>query len=165
MKKFTFTLQTLYGLKQSLERQERNELGRLTARLNELEAGETALLAHVLLEHAEAARELDLLLGRELLVAEERDFVVEERVGDLRERVVVERLREIDARDFGAAVFSDAGDGDHAKYPGKGRTDGNLSGQVANHRRDGSPRQLVRTRSAAGAVRGPAAAGALDRSR
>ena len=53
---------------------------------------EPALLAHVHFQRAEAARERDLLRRGDLLVAKHGDFVVEERVRDLRERVGVELL-------------------------------------------------------------------------
>ncbi|MNC84710.1 hypothetical protein D3C83_02710 [compost metagenome] len=49
-------------------------------------------LAHVLLEHAEAAREGDLLFRRDLLVAEEDHFVVEESLCDPCELIVIKRL-------------------------------------------------------------------------
>ena len=69
--------------------------------------GQPRFLAHVMLEHAEAAGEGDLLFRREFLVAEEHDLVVEEGRGDLGESIVVERLRQIDAADFRAQVFAD----------------------------------------------------------
>jgi hypothetical protein len=58
-------------------------------------------LAHVLLEHAKAAGERDLPLGV-ALVAEEHDFVLEERPGQARKGVIGERRGSI--RDLGAQV-------------------------------------------------------------
>src|SRR5690606_2366514 len=74
---------------------------------------EPAFLAHVLFQRAESPGEGDLLLGRELLVAEDHDLMLEERLRDLRERVVVEGTREIDAGDFGAETLAESGDRDH----------------------------------------------------
>ena len=51
---------------------------------------------------AEAAAELLLLVEVDLLVAEEDDEVLGERVVDLLELLVAERLREVDAFDLGA---------------------------------------------------------------
>src|SRR5262249_4879744 len=70
---------------------------------------ETMLPAHVLLEHAEAPGEGDLVFGSELLVAEEHDLVLEEGLGDARESVVVQRRREVDAANFGAQVGAPPG--------------------------------------------------------
>jgi hypothetical protein len=84
-------------------------------------AFEPALLAHVLLEHSEAARECDLLGGRELLVAEENDFVVEKSFCDLGERVVVQGLRQIDTGNFGAEMLADLLYVDHGGAPVEAR--------------------------------------------
>ena len=65
-------------------------------------SGQAAFLADVLLEDAEALRESDLLRGRNVLIAEECHFIVEESLRDAREGVVVQRLRQVDAADFGA---------------------------------------------------------------
>ena len=70
-----------------------------------------------MLQHAEAARESDLLLGGEVLVAEESDLVVEERLVYSGEGLVIERLREIHAGDLGAEVLADAVHGDHKEVP------------------------------------------------
>ena len=53
-------------------------------------------------ELSEAAAELDVLLARDLLVAEQQDAAREEGPVDLVELGVAERLGEIDALDFGA---------------------------------------------------------------
>ena len=53
------------------------------------------------LERAEAAREGDVLLGGDVLVAEENDLVLEQRPMDLVERLVVYRLGQGDAVDLG----------------------------------------------------------------
>ena len=53
-------------------------------------------------ELAEAAAEGDVLLARDLLVAEQQDAALEEGAMDLVELGVAERLGEIDALDFGA---------------------------------------------------------------
>ena len=45
-----------------------------------------------------------------MLIAEECDFIVEESLRDAREGVVVQRLRQVDAADFGAEVLADAFD-------------------------------------------------------
>ena len=67
----------------------------------------------MLLEHAEAARERDLLLRSQLLVAEEDHLVVEETAGDLHERIVGQRLRQVDAGDLGPEMLADPGNGNH----------------------------------------------------
>lgn len=93
MKKFTFTLQTLYGLKQSLERQERNELGRLTARLNELEAGETALLAR----RAQAGQEFAARIAQGMTAADTTVHTSYQRA--LREQIAEQRAKIRQARE------------------------------------------------------------------
>ena len=57
---------------------------------------------------AEAPGKVLVLFGRELLVAKEEHEMIEEGVVDLRERLVVEFIREIDVEDLGA---QGAGDG------------------------------------------------------
>ena len=54
------------------------------------------------IEFAEAAAEGDVLLARDLLVAEQQDAALEEGAVDLVEFGVAERLGEIDALDLGA---------------------------------------------------------------
>src|SRR5262245_39769384 len=71
-------------------------------------AAEPMLLAHVLLEHAEAAGKRDLLLGCDSLVAEENHLVLEKRFGDLIERLIVQRAGKVDASYFRAEVLSQA---------------------------------------------------------
>src|SRR5689334_7971163 len=66
------------------------------------EAGTAAILAHVDLELAKAAAERDVLLGRELLVAEIHDFVFVEQLDDLAEDGVVEVFRKVDTENFDA---------------------------------------------------------------
>ena len=56
----------------------------------------------VAIELAEAAAEGDVLLARDLLVAEQQDAALEEGAVDLVELGVAERLGEIDALDLGA---------------------------------------------------------------
>jgi hypothetical protein len=53
---------------------------------------------------AEQPAEGFLLVGGEVLVAEKDDAVVDQRVVDLLEGPLVERLREIDTPDLGAGV-------------------------------------------------------------
>ena len=53
---------------------------------------------------AEEAAEILLLLRRQVLIPEEDHAVVDERVVDVLERALVERLREIDAVDLGPDV-------------------------------------------------------------
>src|SRR5689334_10444694 len=64
--------------------------------------GAATVLADVDLELAEAAAERDVLLGRELLVAEVNDFVLVEELDDLAEHRVADFLRQVDAEDFDA---------------------------------------------------------------
>ena len=52
---------------------------------------------------AEVARKGLVLIGRQILVAEDDHQEVLERLHDLRERFLVERLAQIDAGDFAAA--------------------------------------------------------------
>jgi hypothetical protein len=54
------------------------------------------------LERAEAAAEIDMGLGADLLVAEDHDVVVEVRLVDALEVFGVDRLRDVEADDFGA---------------------------------------------------------------
>ena len=74
---------------------------------------EAVLLAHVLLELAEAPAERDLLGRREPLVAKDGDLMEEEGVCDLRKLPVVQGTRQIDAADFCAEVPAELPDGDH----------------------------------------------------
>ena len=53
-------------------------------------------------EVAEMSGEILKLIGGQALVAEEQDEVIQVRIVDFRERLVVESLREIDAENFGA---------------------------------------------------------------
>ena len=55
----------------------------------------------VIVEFAEAAAEGDVLLARDLLVAEQQDALVEEGAMDLVELGVAERLGEVDVRNLG----------------------------------------------------------------
>ena len=71
-------------------------------------------------ELAEAAAEGDVLLARDLLVAEQQDAVLEERAVDLVELGVAERLGEIDALDLGAEGVAQ-------------RTEGKRHGDLLNH--------------------------------
>src|SRR3954471_24537901 len=69
---------------------------------------QAAFLAHMLFENAETLCESDLLCRCDALIAEKRHFVVEKRVGDVRERVFVQRLRKVYAGNFRAEVFAEA---------------------------------------------------------
>ena len=53
-------------------------------------------------EFAEAAAELDVLLARDVLVAQEQDAMVEEGLVNLAERAFAHRLRDVDVADFRA---------------------------------------------------------------
>ena len=64
------------------------------------------------LEVAEAAGEREVLLGGDVLVAEEDDLVLEQRAMDLVERLVVERLGQVDASDLGADRRAERLDGE-----------------------------------------------------
>ena len=57
----------------------------------------------MLLDLAEAAREGELRFLRKILVAKRQDVVFQERVHDRVEDLVVERCRQVDAPDLGAA--------------------------------------------------------------
>jgi hypothetical protein len=61
-----------------------------------------AVLAHVLLERAEAAAERDVLLGRQALVAEEDHLVLVPGRLDGAESFVVQRPRQVHPEYFGA---------------------------------------------------------------
>src|SRR5690606_35790656 len=61
-----------------------------------------AILPDVMLELAKAAAEGDVLLGRELLVAEEDDLVLVQEIDDLPEYVLRQLAGEVDAEHFGA---------------------------------------------------------------
>ena len=52
------------------------------------------------LDRPEALGNSDVLLRRELLIAKEHDAVFAKRAADLAERLVLQRLREIDAADL-----------------------------------------------------------------
>ena len=54
------------------------------------------------LQLAEAAREGDVLLGGDVLVAEEDDLELQQRAMDLVEGLVVDRLGQVDAAELGA---------------------------------------------------------------
>src|SRR5262249_12788019 len=54
------------------------------------------------LELAEAPRELEVLLGRDVLVPEEDDLVREQRLADPGDRPLVERVAQVDTRELGA---------------------------------------------------------------
>jgi hypothetical protein len=54
------------------------------------------------LQRAEAAGEGDVLLGREVLLAEEDHLVLEQRAVNLIERLVIDRLRQRNAAELGA---------------------------------------------------------------
>jgi hypothetical protein len=62
-------------------------------------------------ELAEAAAEGDVLLARDLLVAEQKDAALQERAMDLIELGVAERLGEIDALDLGAEGVAQGAEG------------------------------------------------------
>jgi len=64
--------------------------------------GPAAVLPHVVLERAETPAERDVLLGGELLVAKEDDFMLVQRFPDLFEAALVELPRQIDSTDFSA---------------------------------------------------------------
>ena len=92
MKRFAFTLQPLYHLKQSLEKQERNTLGQLTARLHQLEAAEEALVA----ERARAGQEFSQRLTAGMTAADTGLHVVYDRA--MGERITEQRAMVRQAR-------------------------------------------------------------------
>ena len=65
-------------------------------------AAEQELLEHVDLQHAEAAAEVDLLLGGDALVAEHHHVVVQVRAVDARKIASVDRTAQVQADDLGA---------------------------------------------------------------
>ena len=71
------------------------------------------LLAHVVLELAEAAGEGDLLSGRERLGAKAHDLVLEERVPNPGKCSVVQCSRKIDAGHFRAELLAGFANGNH----------------------------------------------------
>src|SRR5207302_10072980 len=75
---------------------------RLLANLDDLGMRGHAADEFMDLQFAEAAAEIDLLLGAQLLVVKEDHQVVEQRRADLADRRVRQSLGEIDSRYFGA---------------------------------------------------------------
>ena len=73
----------------------------------DLGVGLHALVVGVDEDLAEPARERLVALGVELLVAEEDDAVVEQRLADVADRAIVEVLADVDAVDLGADAAGD----------------------------------------------------------
>lgn len=87
-------------------------LGGLLDDLEDLRVARHALHIGMDVERAPALAEGDVLVGREGLVAEEDDVVLEEGLVDVVELRVGERLRQVHAFDLGAEMGREGLDGD-----------------------------------------------------
>jgi hypothetical protein len=72
-------------------------------------ASEPALLSHVRFKYIEPARGIHLQPRGELLLMGTQDVMLEKRLRDLGEGLVIERLRQIDASDLGAQMLATYG--------------------------------------------------------
>ena len=108
------------------------------------------------LELAEAAGERDVLLGGELLVAEEQHLVVDPGTGELFEHVVGERLRQVEALDDATERGADLADLEVLPLEG-GQPDA-FGGQVGDRADD----RLVGTEGELAGVELAEIAGRLD---
>src|SRR5689334_8102939 len=81
--------------------------------------GAATVLADMDLELAEAAAERNVLLGRELLVAEVDDFVLVEELDDLAEHRIVDGPGQIDAENFDAERRAGSLDLEHGRLAGE----------------------------------------------
>ena len=86
------------------------------------------LMQHVDFERAETAAELHVFGGRDLLVAEDDDVVIEMGPMDAGEIGVVDRLRDVEADDFSAD-----GGGERADFEVLGWGAGSLRGKDGRH--------------------------------